>query len=100
MKLTKHGSERISERIGTPKKSSSRQFELALERGYPHNRTKGNLHKWITATALSTPRTTRCIIYNNHCFVTSGKKGEEVLVTVLKLPTNLANKIERYIIKE
>lgn len=98
MSITKHGRKRVGERLGLPKKAVDRQFALAIERGYPHNKTKGNLHKWITKTALSTPKATTCIVYNNYLFVCSKWNGELKLITVLPIPSNIQKSIKSYLI--
>lgn len=91
MKVTKNGKERMNEKIGIPKKSLERQFKLALERGFQHNETKGNLFKWITKVSLSEKYARKCIVYNNHLFVTD---NNETLITVLKIPSNLTKDIK------
>lgn len=96
MRVTKTGAKRTNEKIGIPKKSIERQFQLALERGYRHGQTKGRLYKWITSVALSEKYSRSCIVYNNHLFVTD---KSEVLITVLKVPANLSKNIDSFIKK-
>lgn len=94
MRVTKSGAKKTNEKIGIPKKSIERQFELALERGYRHGQTKGRLYKWITSVALSGKYSRSCIVYNNHLFITD---KNEVLITVLKIPANLSKDINSFI---
>lgn len=96
MRVTKTGVKRANEKIGIPKKSIERQFQLALERGYRHGQTKGRLHKWNTSIALSEKYARSCIVYNNHLFITYKNK---VLITVLKIPANLSKNIDSFIVK-
>lgn len=97
MRVTKTGAKRTNEKIGIPKKSIERQFQLALDRGYRHGQTKGQLNKWVTSVSLAKKYPTSCIVYNNHLFVTN---NYETLITVLKVPTNLSKNINSYIKSE
>lgn len=97
MNLTKTGIKKTAEKIGIPKKSIQRQFELALKRGYRHGQTKGQLNKWVTSVSLAKKYPTSCIVYNNHLFVTN---NYETLITVLKVPPNLSKNINSYIKSE
>lgn len=88
MKLTRHGKKRVKERMGVSKKSSERQFKLALERGYTYEQTKGELKRWITVASLKSDSPKTCIVYNNHLFITDNSK---ILITVIKIPNELNN---------
>lgn len=83
---TRHGKKRIKERVGVPKSASSRQQELARERGLPHAKTSGRLSKWVTSVALNPNHTKgQYYIYNNNLFIYKTDK----VVTVLPVPQNL-----------
>ena len=99
--ITKHGSERIRERIGVNKKSALRQAELALSRGLKHSDTKGRLKKWIDSKVLTHKRSKHAFneirIYNSKLFVFESEDIEN-LITVIEIPNNLkdiANKINK-----
>lgn len=84
--LSKHGSKRLKERAGLPKKALARQFALALERGYRQDELTGNLKKWVVKTVFATGRPHECILYNGKCFIID---TNETLVTVINIPSNL-----------
>ena len=48
MGVTKHAGKRMKGRCGLNKKSVDRIAEKTFEEGFPHNKTKGCLNKWIT----------------------------------------------------
>ena len=85
MYVTKHSKKRIKERMGLPKKSIQRQATLAIERGYSHRETKGNLRKYIDRVYLSHRQGNNIKVYNNHIFVFQNT----ILITVLKIPAKL-----------
>lgn len=87
MTLTKHASDRVIERMGINKKSVDRVAHLALERGYAHSETKGNLNKFINKLFLAHGNANNIKVYNSHAFMFINEK----LVTVIKLPTNVNN---------
>ncbi|MFV0394980.1 MAG: hypothetical protein ACK5LC_11405 [Coprobacillaceae bacterium] len=97
MKVTKHGSKRIKERLNIKKSSHDRLANAALKKGYRHNQIKGNLRKWIDKQILNKDIKHKPIVYNSSLFIfsVSGNK----LITVIKLPTNLQKNINDYIIK-
>ncbi len=85
-KVTRHGEQRIRERIGVSKKGAERQSELALERGISHGEMKGRLHKWVTSVAMNEAQTRgKYHIYNNKLFIYKSN----ALITVIPVPSNL-----------
>ena len=95
--ISKHAKNRISKRMGIPKRAVNRQFKLALERGYRQKDMKGHLRKWATKKALKDETNPHeIIVYNNFCWVLScsGK-----LVTVFAIPSNIGKSIKDYIKK-
>lgn len=96
--VTKHAKNRISKRMGIPKRAVQRQFELALERGYRQRDMKGHLRKWATKEALKNELNPHeIIVYNNFCWILSGS-GK--LITVFSIPANIANNINDYVRKD
>lgn len=99
--ITKHGSERVRERIGVNKKSTLRQAELALERGLTHSDTKGKLEKWVNSKTLTHKVKGKAFceyrIYNSKLFVFENAESNK-LITVIEIPNNLrkiADKINK-----
>ncbi len=96
-RVTRHGEKRLKERMGIPKKSCERQYQMAMERGLPHGKMTGSLYKWVTAQAFKQPVKGHYYIYSNNLFIVK----QEALVTVIPLPANLlkaaATQIKRHL---
>lgn len=96
--ITKHAEKRAKERIGLNKKAVQRQGELALEKGVCHNKTKGNLKKWIDKEATKIGSfASDYILYNSHLFIFRNCGEDKVLITMIPVPSNLMSKIKSYI---
>lgn len=98
--ITKHGRQRIRERVGVNSKSCSRLAELAKTRGLEHKYSYGRLKKWIDGVSIPyrEARDSRCyIIFNDFLFVFTRDKS--CLITVLKIPSNLHRSAEQQINK-
>lgn len=90
MPVSHHAKQRIKERIGVPKKSTERTFELALKRGLHHRDATGNLHKWMTSQ-ITNKKGVQGVIYNQKLFLYNSK---EILITVITVPNNLAKLVK------
>lgn len=96
MKVTKHAKTRIKERCGVGKKSSDRVAKLALEKGIPHSRTKGQLNRWISKLFFNNTKANNIIIYGDKAYIFVGS----TLITVLQIPPNLTKNLSKMIIEE
>ena len=95
MRLTYHGTERIVQRVGINKKSARRLAERALERGYTLDDIKGALCFWVKARVHGED-TENPVVYGDKLYLFS---REDVLITVLQLPSELiCNSTDRFII--
>lgn len=88
MKVSRHGKERVAERVGVGKSKANRQATLALERGYHVHELAGNLQKWaVSQVYYSNKKRSKVILYNNNLFVFDS--SDDTLITVIPLPSNL-----------
>lgn len=99
IKVSEHAASRGRERMGINKKAMQRQAELAYERGYRHNQTKGRLRKFIDKEALRfTPKANKYIVYNSSLFFFRTVSDDKMVVlSMIKLPQNLVNNLNNYI---
>lgn len=81
VELTDHAVIRGVERIGIGRKSLQRMAQNAFERGIHHDRTKGDLRKWIIG-AMNAGKGNHWRIWGNNVFVFA----DASLLTVLTLP--------------
>lgn len=94
--ITKHGRERISKRMGIPKKSVDRQFQLALNKGYRRKDLKGHIVKWMTKEMHRNELNPKeAIVFNNFLFVIS---YDNTLITVYPIPSDISKHINNFII--
>ncbi len=96
MKVTKHANKRIRERCGINRKSCERVAKLALERGVPHNRTKGRLNKWVTKVYFKNEKANNIRIYGDKAYIFS----DETLITVIQIPQEITKDLKSMIIPE
>lgn len=85
--VTKHAEKRLRERCGLRHKSMQRIAEKAFECGVKHCETKGNLKKWVTGLYYSNKKANNIRLYGDKAYIFC----ENVLVTVLQIPSNLRN---------
>jgi len=94
LKISTHAYKRGKERIGLPKRSIPRQFELALTKGISQNDAKGRVKKYLDGVATHVDVPHHVCIWNNHVFIYSVQTTLEdriaTLITVLPLPANIA----------
>lgn len=81
--MTHHGSDRIQERVGLPKKATKRSAQLALEKGIRKEQTSGSLHRYLDWLFYYNQKANNLRIFNNHTYIFI----DELLVTVIPLPT-------------
>ena len=97
-KITKHAGKRVKERTGVGKSEDKiqRLAEKALERGYTHAQTKGNLRKILDKHFLSHKTANNMRVYGGNLYIFRNR----TLITVIPLPSNIINHINDYIIKD
>jgi len=88
--MTNHGRQRIKERCGVRKSCAEKVAERAQQRGVERSQTKGSLRKWLDEKYISGEGENGTIwIYQEKAFIFT---KQNVLVTVLQLPAELARK--------
>jgi len=86
VEVTKHGKERIKERLGLSKSVAERNAQKALEMGLSHSECKGNLKRyvdWLFFNHIGAACNYR--IYHHYVYCFDGTK----FVTVMNLPQDL-----------
>lgn len=96
MKVTRHAKQRIHEREGLGKSATERKAQLALERGYRHSDTKGELKKWLDEQWEYKRTANGMRIYGDKLYVFAGL----TLVTVLQVPPKFTRNMKAYIRRE
>lgn len=86
MHVTKHGEDRMRQRLSTNKKNVSKEAAKALERGIRTSETTGNLRRYLDKLFYKNTHCTNIRVYNRNVFLfdTFGN-----LVTVFALPSSL-----------
>lgn len=95
MEVSRHANQRIRERVGVGKSTVDKVAAKALERGVPHNKTKGRLNKWITEQYFYNERANNIRIYGEKAYIFRFEK----LITVVPLPRDLAKDLKKMIKK-
>lgn len=90
IKVSHHAEQRMRERLGLNKKSIERIAQKAFDKGIGHNKTKGNLNKWVTSVWAKNKDANNIRLYGDKCYIFCG----DVLVTVLQIPRNLFKDLE------
>ena len=93
MEISRHAKQRIRERVGVGKKTVDKVAAKALEKGIPHNKTKGRLNKWITEQYFYSERANNIRIYGEKAYIFRF----ETLITVIPLPRGLAKDLKKMI---
>ena len=86
VKITKHGSKRVRERLGVNKKSVARTAERALNEGLDHNDLTGVLRKYVDRVYLKEKKANNIKVYGDKLYVFK----DNILITVLQLSTKLS----------
>lgn len=92
--LTKHAISRMKERCGITKANAPKIARRAYATGISHSSTTGNLHRFLDSIYLSQKKGTNMKIYGNAVYVFK----KDVLITVISIPSNLmedVNKIKK-----
>lgn len=99
--VTKHGSQRLKERLGLTKKARARYTNRAYNQGYSITEAKGGLKKWMIKTYLKQETAGEMRVYGNHCFLFDKSREKEdamALITVLLLPVCFRD-LDKYTIR-
>lgn len=83
--VTRHAADRMLERGGLNRKSIQRIANQVYSNGYPIERTKGRLRKWMYKISKSNPSAQNLRIYGDKLYIFSN----DVLITVFNIPNNL-----------
>ena len=94
-KVTRHGAERVRERMGLPKGSVEKNVARALEFGITHAEAKGGLRRYLDDLYLRRGGFGDVRVYHRYVYIFKGG----VLVTALYLPREF-HKIEDAIMRE
>lgn len=81
--LTKHGEERMRQRLGLNRKACQRQAQTAYDRGQQHSEVKGRAKRFLDKLYLAHRNATNLRVYGGYAYLFAGCE----LVTVLLLPT-------------
>jgi len=79
--VTRHAADRMRERGGLNRKSIQRIGNQVYFNGYPIERTKGRLRKWMYKISKSNPSAQNLRIYGDKLYIFSN----DVLITVFKI---------------
>ena len=93
MEVSRHAKQRIKERVGVGKKTVDKVAAKALEKGIPHNRTKGRLNKWGTEQYFYNQTANNIRIYGEKAYIFRF----ETLITVIPIPRPLAKDLKKMI---
>lgn len=93
MEISRHAKQRIKERVGVGKGTVEKIAARALEKGIPHNKTKGRLNKWITEQYFYNETANNIRIYGEKTYIFRF----ELLITVIPLPRDLAKDLKKMI---
>jgi len=91
VKVTHHGMQRIKDRVGLSKKIADKLAEKVLCNGIKHCDTKGSIKKFLDALYFSHEKANNIHIYNQKIYLFRN----EILITVLDLPSKYINMIEK-----
>ena len=87
--VSRHGTKRIRQRCGIPKKSTSRLAELAFREGLDKKEVNGRLRRWLDRDVdLEGDKFVR--LYRGKIYLFSEKK---VLITILDVPGYLQRQL-------
>lgn len=92
MVVTNHAKKRMKKRVGTSCKNYDKIAQKAIDDGIRHEETKGNLCKWLDKLFLSHGVGANMRIYHQKVFIFT---KEYVLVTVIDVPSNLLNAVNK-----
>ena len=91
-KMTHHSIARMKTRCGTSKSASQKLAGAALTYGAAHTEVVGQLHRYFTRYSQEgEPETRNLRAYGDKLYVFN----EDVLVTVLQLPTQFVPQVKR-----
>lgn len=82
MHITRHGAERVRERLGVPKRAVARRAALALERGRPREDFSGSFRKYLDAKFRLHHVADNMRVFGNHLFLFQG----DILITAWTIP--------------
>lgn len=83
------------ERGGLNRKSIQRIANQVYSNGYPIERTKGRLRKWMYKISKSNPSAQNLRIYGDKLYIFSN----DVLITVFNIPNNLKKDLAKMMIR-
>lgn len=87
MRITKHGGQRVRERLGVPKRAVERMAAAALKEGAQHSDFAGSMRRYLDAVFFDYGTATNMRVYNQHLFIFNG----ETLITAWAIPAKYRN---------
>lgn len=86
LKITRHGKNRMKERLGLPKRAIRRHLKIVLKDGLTHKEMNGSLLSYINWQVIKFKhKCNKPIVHGHHLYIFHN----ETLITVLELPTKL-----------
>jgi len=80
--ITEHAAKRSKERLGLPKRVTTKNAERALQYGIKHGETKGSLRKYLDGIYLKRETANNIRIYSGNVYIFHN----EMLITIYPLP--------------
>ena len=93
MRLSNHAKMRMKQRCGLNSKSCERMAKKSFEEGVHHNQTKGLLNKWVTSLYFKNQKANNIRLYGDKAYIFC----DNVLVTVIQIPSNLTKDMKSMI---
>ena len=94
--VTNHALRRLAERGGLSRKAAMRMAEKAYTEGVHHAETKGNLNRWVTSLYFVNKKANNVRLYGDKAFIFM----DNILLTVLQIPSNLTKDMKKLIKRE
>ena len=93
MRVSNHAKMRMKQRCGLNGKSCERIAKKAFEHVIHHNETKGLLNKWVTTLYFKNQNANNIRLYGDKAYIFC----EDVLVTVIQIPSDLTKDMKSMI---
>jgi hypothetical protein len=91
VRVSKHASDRMGERVGLSVAASTRLASKALESGFTHAETNGRLHRFLDGLYLRHQTASNMRLYGEHVYLFAG----QTLVTVIALPNQFKQAVAK-----
>lgn len=86
LKITRHGKERMKQRLGLPKRAIRRHLKIVVDDGLRHKDLNGSLLSYINWQVIKYKyKCNNPIVHGHHLYIFN----DQTLITVVELPTKL-----------